>query len=126
MGFETLILSAILPAGVELIKNVGGALGRKFLGLSVDDQLKLENATVDKMKALAQLDNPGGTPSQWVVDLRAAFRYVTATLVILIGTTIVFLGASDEIKDAGLQLIGMPFAFIFGERLLLSLKGGKR
>lgn len=122
---ETLLASAVAPAFIDLVKNVGSAVGRKFLGMSVDDQIKLENATVEKVKALAELDNPHGTPSQWVVDLRAAFRYIAAGLVICVGAAITFLGG-ENVAQLGLELIGMPFAFIFGERMLLSIKGGRR
>lgn len=123
---ETLLVSALAPAAIDFVKNIGSALGRRFFGMSVDDQIKLENATVEKLKALAELDNPHGTPNQWVIDLRASFRYVSAALVIVVGTAIIFLGGSDEIRQVGVELVGMPFAFIFGERMLLSIKGGRR
>lgn len=122
MALETILASVILPAVVDLVKGAGGAISRKFIGLSVDDQIKLENAQVEKLKALADLDNPHGTPSQWVVDTRAIYRYAAATLVILIGGVLLFV---ETDKTLAYELVGMPFGFIFGERLWLGLKGMK-
>lgn len=124
MILESLLASVVAPAVIDLVKGTFGALSRKWAGLSVDDQIKLQNADVVKLEALAKLDNPAGTPSQWVVDLRAAFRYVGAGVAILSGLFIVVtFPASAVMVDAGLQLIAMPFGFIFGERLYLGLRG---
>lgn len=128
---ETLIISAILPAVIDLFKNGLKAASDKWIGLSVDDQIKLMDADVKRVEALAQLDNPYGTPSQWIVDLRAAFRYVAAGALIVggLGTIAYGLGlvdavARNTITQLGIELASAPFAFIFGERLLLTLKGG--
>lgn len=124
--FESLIAGAVLPAVIDFFKGAGGAIGRKFFGMSVDDQIKLQNADVEKLKALSQLDNPYGTPSQWVVDLRGAFRYVSAAGVIAVGSFVLYLGIASKMADVieiGYTLVGLPFSFIFGERLVLGLKG---
>jgi len=123
---ETLIASVVLPAIIDLFKGGVQAASRKWIGLSVDEQIKLQQADIDKLTALAKLDNPAGTPSQWVVDLRASFRYVCAVLVILVGCGALYAGGqaqSQELLAMGFELIGMPFGFIFGERLYLGLKG---
>lgn len=116
MILESLLASTALPLALDIVKQVTN----RWFGLSVDDQIKMENAQVEKLKALALLDNPYGTPSQWVVDLRAAFRYIAS--VIIIGVGVYVLQIPTQI-DAGLALISMPFGFIFGERLLLGMKG---
>lgn len=124
--FESLIVGAVLPAVIDIVKGVGGAFGRKMFGLSVDDQIKLENAGVQKLEALAKLDNPYGTPSQWVIDMRASFRYISAAAIIAIGCGVLFTGvqaSSSYVIEMGFTLVGMPFSFIFGERLYLGLKG---
>lgn len=123
---EAILFSTVLPALMDLVKNGLGAVTRKFVGVSVDDQIKMDNAQILKLQALAQMDNPNGEPSQWVVDLRAAYRYVAATAVIIIGAAILFvasLGENDNLFNIGSNLVGMPFGFIFGERLYLGLKG---
>jgi hypothetical protein len=128
MIFEGLLASVIAPAAVDMIKNLFGAVTKRWVGLSVDEQIKLANADVEKLKALAELDNPYGTPSQWVVDLRASFRYIAAPIVILTGAFVIYLGvqaASMDIMEMGGTLVSMPFGFIFGERMYLSFKGSK-
>ena len=128
MILETLLGTVIVPAVMDFFKGAGSAVSRKFFGESVDDQIKLQNADVEKLKAIAQLDNPYGTPSQWVVDLRASFRYIGAVIVILIGAVSVWAGIQGnlpDVIDTGFSLVGAPFCFIFGERLYLGLKGKK-
>jgi len=116
---ELTILSALIPAGLDLVKQAGGAISRKWFGLSVEDEIKLRAADVDRLKAVAELDNPHGTPSQWIVDMRAAFRYVSAGVSILAG---IYFMASGQ-AELGMQLVSVPFGFIFGERLWMGLKG---
>lgn len=125
----TTILAAGVPVLTEIVKSVGGALGRRFAGLSVDDQIKLQQAEVARLQALAALDAPAGTPSAWVIDLRAAFRYVSAGVLIAVGSATVLYGVASgqtAIVDIGAQIAGFPFAFIFGERMVLTLKAGTK
>ena len=125
MAIETILISALAPAALDMLKNLLGGIGRKWVGLSVDEEIKLMDANVGKLEALAKLDNPYGTPSQWVVDLRAAFRYVSAGALILLGGALIFYGmanANKEALDIGFETAGAPFGFIFGERLWNNLK----
>lgn len=120
MIIESSLLAALLPAGVDALKTLFGGVARKFGGLSVDDEIKLDAAQVSKLQALAQLDTPTGTPSQWVVDLRASFRYIGAGVSILGGMVLLF--TVPTLAEVALSLISIPFSFIFGERMLLTLK----
>ena len=125
----TLLSSIGVPIITDLIKSAAGAASRKFLGLSVEDQIKLDNAQVERIKALAELDNPFGEPSRWVVDLRGAFRYIAACVLILGGVALAaygsYVGAIDFVST-GIELAVAPFGFIFGERLVLSITGKPR
>lgn len=121
MILESLILPAILPALMDAVKNLLGGISRKIGGLSPDDQIKIQNADIEKLKALAQLDTPVGTPSQWVIDLRASFRYISAGVSILGGLYLITTDPSTT--EFAAQLISAPFAFIFGERLYFGLAG---
>lgn len=121
MLFESMIASVLAPAAVEAVKGIFGAVSRKFVGLSVDDQIKLESAQIERLKAIAALDTPIGVPSQWVVDLRSSSRYLAVAACLLIGSSL-FLFA-PELAEVAAQLIAIPFSFLFGERMLLSLKG---
>jgi hypothetical protein len=120
---ESLILPAILPAAMDAIKNLFGGISRRIGGLSVDDQVKMQTADIEKLKALAQLDEVKGTPSQWVVDLRSSFRYLAAGFSIMGGLGLICY--MPDLAELGGQLISAPFAFIFGERLYMGLSGKK-
>lgn len=123
IGLEVL-LPALLPSAIDAVKSVFGGLGRRIGGLSVEDEIKLEQASISKLEALAKLDEPVGTPSKWVVDLRASFRYIAAGVSILVGAYIAYKTGGDS-ELAGV-LIGAPFSFIFGERLYFGMKGIKK
>lgn len=123
---EAILASVVLPAVIDLFKSAGGAISRRWFGESIDDRIKLQDADVRKLEALSKLDNPYGVPRQWVIDLRASFRYLSAIIVIAIGCAVTYWGVtmkSETLLAAGLELVGMPFGFIFGERLYLGLKG---
>lgn len=120
---ETALISALVPAALDIIKSVGGAVSRKFVGLSVDDQIKLDTANVERIKALATLDDPHGTPSQWVVDLRASFRYIACGIFVIGGLASVYL--APEFAELGVEAAVSASSFIFGERMLLNFKKTK-
>lgn len=120
---ESLILPAVLPAAMDAVKNLFGGISRRIGGLSVDDQVKLQSADIEKLKALAALDEVKGNPSQWVVDLRSSFRYLAAGISIIGGISLMFYDVN--LSDLGGQLVSAPFAFIFGERLYMNLAGKK-
>lgn len=119
----TSLVSSLIPGAVEAVKGLFGAASRKWVGLSVDDQIKLNNADIERLKALAQLDSPTGVPSQWVVDLRSSFRYVGAGASILGGLVMFFV--TPDLADIAAQLITIPFSFIFGERMVMTFKARK-
>jgi len=121
----TTIIAAAIPILTDVVKTIAGGISRRVGGLSVDDQVKLETAMIERLKALAGLDQPGGTPSQWVVNLRASFRYVAAGALIALGSALSIAGMvmSDErALDLGVQIATFPFGFLFGERMVLALR----
>ena len=122
------ILAALLPVGIDGIKQlIGKFTGGEVRASNVAEQIQLDNSQVGKLQALAALDNPYGTPSQWVIDLRGSFRYIAAAAIILIGFGIQF--ATDiptVFRAAGLDFAGMAFSFIFGDRVRLALADAKK
>jgi len=117
------ILAALLPVGVDAAKAVISKFGGGVRPTNIDEQIKLDGSQVDKLKALATLDNPYGSPSQWVVDLRASFRYLAAAIVIVAGLSVQLVPTVDlTIRLAGLEFSAMAFSFIFGDRVYLNLK----
>lgn len=125
MALETLIATVVLPAAIDLLKGGLTRIGNKISGLSVDDQIKLQNADISKLEALAKIDNPYGTPSQWVIDLRASFRYIFAGILVLGGLAMAAYGTykSDQaVITAGFETAAAPGVFILGERFWTGLK----
>jgi hypothetical protein len=123
---ETIIASVLLPALIDMFKSGVSAASRRWVGLSVDDQIKLGEHEIGKLESVAKLDNPYGTPSQWVVDLRASFRYLAAGILIVGGLCVAGLGAyakDQGLMLAGLEAAGAPFGFIFGERMWANFTG---
>lgn len=121
----TLLTSVGLPILVDFFKSAAPAISRTAFGISAEDQIKLANADIERLKALALLDTPGGSPSQWVVNLRAAFRYLAAAGLIAGGLAIAAYGAykaDQALMGVGFEMAAAPFGFIFGERLVLSFR----
>ncbi|MFZ2190092.1 MAG: hypothetical protein WAV48_04890 [Candidatus Magasanikiibacteriota bacterium] len=117
MILET-ILAALVPVGIEGIKQ---AVTKFFGGVkatTVDEQIKLDSNEIEKIKALAELDKPIGLPSQWVVDLRASARYLGALLVIGVGIGSLFTAVDAQIQALALEAANVAFGFLFGSRIV--------
>lgn len=116
------IIAALVPVGVEGIKQVIN----KFVGgvkpTTVAEQIELDRLDVERAQALAALDTPVGQPSQWVVDLRASARYVGALLVIAVGVTSIYLPVDDYTKGIALEAANIAFGFLFGSRIMAHLQ----
>lgn len=117
MIIET-ILAALVPVGIEGIKQ---AVTKFFGGVkatTVDEQIKLDSNEIEKIKALALLDAPIGLPSQWVVDLRASARYLGALVVIAVGVGSLFMAVDAQIQALALEAANVAFGFLFGSRIV--------
>lgn len=117
------ILAALVPVGVEGVKQ----LIMKFTGgvkaTTVAEQIQLDQSEVGKMQALAALDNPYGVPSQWVIDLRASSRYLGALAVITVGLSVLYIpGMPKEVVTISMEAVSIVFGFLFGSRILVSHK----
>lgn len=133
---ETALAGVIIPAVVDIVKNLFSGVSqyivRKAGGVvptTIDEVIKLENANVSRLEALSKLDNPFGTPTQWVIDLRASFRYIAAALFVLGFLLNLVLAAYVPAAGAFVPVTGELAAgaasFIFGERMLLNFKATK-
>ena len=128
MPILALLLPALVPAVVDGFRSVVGWLfgSSGAQPQNVEEAIKLMQAEVEKLKALAALDKPAGNISQWVADLRASFRYLAAALIILgtFGLTIApGLGFPVEasVLAVAWEMMGAVFSFMFGSRLYSSL-----
>ncbi len=122
----SLILPALVPAfsdGVRgiIAKFTGGAGGQPQ---NVDERVRLMEAEAAKLQALAALDSVNGEPSRWIIDLRASFRYVIISSIMIFTGLIVFnpdiVGAA--VVSVFLDMTGACMSFVIGERMYLTLK----
>lgn len=118
----TTLLSALIPVGVEGIKQGISALTGGVKPTTVAEQIQLDEQDIRRLGAVAALDNPGGTPSQWVVDLRGSARYLAAFFVILGGVGMAFSPLDNTIKMIGLEGANIAFGFLFGQRIVTNFK----
>ena len=117
------LLPAILPAAVDGVKQIILKWTGGVRPTSIDEQIKLENAGVERLKALAELDKPAGTPTQWVIDLRASFRYIAAIAASGAAIVSLFVPMDEAVRQLALEYGMSASFFIFGERMYLGLKG---
>jgi hypothetical protein len=121
MILET-IVGALVPVGIEGIKSLIGMAIGSVKPVSIDEQIKLNQSEIHRLQALASLDNPYGTPSQWVIDLRASSRYLGALFVIVVGIGSLFMPVAPEIQRIGVEAANIAFGFLFGTRIMANLK----
>jgi hypothetical protein len=117
MLLET-IVGALVPVGIEGIKQAITRFMGGVKATTVDEQIKLDANEVDKIKALAELDKPIGLPSQWVVDLRASARYLGALGVIAAGILTLYIPVSPIVQGLALEAANVAFGFLFGSRVV--------
>jgi hypothetical protein len=116
------IIGALVPVGVDAIKRLVNNWSGGVKPVSIDEQIKLDQSEISRIEALAKLDNPGGTPSQWVIDLRASSRYIGALLVIAVGLSTLYFSETEYIQRIGLEAANIAFGFLFGARIMANLK----
>jgi len=119
---ETLILPAVIPSAVDGLKNLIGRFTGGVRPTNVDEQIKLEQANVSRLEALSKLDNPFGNPSQWVVDLRASFRYIFSGVVIVAAVLTLYTPVDNEVRALALAWGSAAGSFIFGERMYMNFR----
>ena len=122
----SLILPALVPAFADgarglIAKFTGGAGGQPQ---NITERIELMKAEAEKLQALAALDTPTGEPSKWIIDLRATFRYVIISSIMIFTAVVVFnpdvVGAT--VVAVCLDMTGACMSFVIGERMYLSLK----
>jgi hypothetical protein len=124
------VASLILPALVPVVSDGVRGIIAKFTGgaggqpQNVEERVKLMEAEAAKLQALAALDGVNGEPSRWIINLRASFRYVIISAIMLFTGVIVF---NPEIVGVSvvaifLDMTGACMSFVIGERMYLTLK----
>ena len=121
MLLET-IVGALVPIGVEGIKQVITKWAGGVKPTTVAEQLQLDEQEIKRLEAVAKLDTPIGQPSQWVIDLRASARYLGALLVIAVGISTLYISVDATIQALALEAANIAFGFLFGSRIVAGFK----
>lgn len=121
MILET-IIGALVPVGVDGIKQLITRFAGGVKPTTIAEQIQLDQSEINRIEALAKLDNPYGQPSQWVVDLRASSRYIGALVVIIVGLSTLYLPVDPFVQRIGLEAANIAFGFLFGSRIMANLK----
>lgn len=126
----TSLLSLILPALVPAFADGARGLIAKFTGgaggqpQNIKERIELMQAESAKLQALAALDSPTGEPSKWIIDLRASFRYIIISSIMIFTAIVVFnpdiVGAT--VVAVFLDMTGACMSFVIGERMYLAIK----
>ena len=114
------IIGALVPIGAEAVKQLVVRFTGGVRPTTIAEQIQLDQSEIERLKALAALDTPVGTPSQWVVDLRASSRYVGALVTIAAGLSTLYIAVQPEIRTIGLEAANIAFGFLFGSRITAS------
>lgn len=127
----TTLLPALIPGlsdGIRaIIRRIGGPEASE--PANVEEKIKLQDADTKRLEAIAKLDTLTGTPSQWVIDLRGAFRYVAAGFVLFwTFSAMIYIAVTQPdlrpiILSASFDLGQSAFFFAFGDRVYRTLKG---
>jgi len=124
------ILSLIFPAFLPVLTDGARGIFAKISGgaggqpQNVDERVKIIQAETEKLQALAALDKPIGEPSQWIVDMRAAYRYIIISAIMIFTGVVVFFPSivGPSVVAVFLDMTGCCMSFIIGERIYIGLK----
>lgn len=129
----TSMISAFVPAAIDGVKVLATGLANRVTGgaaarpSSFAEALQWKQADIEQLKALATLDNGGGTPSLWVVNLRQSCRYLAAyaILAMCVFTIVasIWIPISDDIVGWIGTMANSVMFFLFGDRVYANLKG---
>jgi hypothetical protein len=126
----TSLLSLILPALVPAVADGARGLIAKFTGgaggqpQNIKERIELMKAESEKLQALAALDTPTGEPSKWIINLRASFRYIIISSIMIFTGIIVFNSnvVGTTVVAIFLDMTGACMSFVIGERMYLAIK----
>lgn len=119
------ILAALLPVASDGIRGLvtkwtGGAGAKPA---NVEEAVRLIDADISRMKALAELDRPENT-SVWVNDVRALQRPAAVALVIVSWLGIGLLSTDPQLIDISGNLAASVVFYLFGDRTYMHFRRG--
>lgn len=122
------LLSMVLPALVPVMADGARGLFAKFSGgaggqpQNVAERIQLMQAQNERIKALAEIDQPSGEVSQWVANTRGIFRYAVISGIWGLTALAMFTNTNEAYTLVLLDMSGASMSFIIGERMYLGIK----
>lgn len=92
---------------------------------SAEDYLKIQDADIRKLEAIAKLDAPSGETYKWVSAIRSMQRPVVVMVVLLVWVFAIFFVTDAERLNLVSNLASAVFFYLFGERGLGYIKAKK-
>ena len=132
---ETLALSALtafIPAAIDGVKGLfnkfsGGAQAQPA---NFAEYLQAGDLEINRLEAIAKLDQPGSDVSRWVNNLRASSRYIIAYAIIVVWCVTAVVSIWVFVDDSILMWIGgmasSVMFFMFGDRVNMHLNARSR
>ena len=124
-------LLAVLPALLPVFSDgLRGLIGRMTGGTAAKPQnvaevIQLMQADTARLEAIAKLDSPAGTVSQWVANIRALQRPIAVMLII--AGYLAALACAGKVPAGALDQLSiyaqMVTFYLFGDRTYNYLKG---
>jgi hypothetical protein len=118
-------LAALLPVVSEGVKTIINRFFGSAQPKTVDDVLKLKEAELRHLEALAQLDKVDGA-AKWVNTLRGAIRPCATILLLGVWAVASFTNAIPEAHYVLIaDLASAAMFYLFGERSMMYIKRSK-
>lgn len=123
----SVLLPALLPAAADGVRGMFARLtgGKGSQPQSVAEVIQLMQAETDRLKTLAQLDQPSGELYRWAATARALQRPALSTLIIVGYMAAVYTNAAPDVQEQWGQYAQMVTFYLFGDRAYNYTKKGR-
>lgn len=123
----TAILPALLPAAADGVRGIFARLtqGKGAQPANVGEVIQLMQAETERLRVLAQLDQPTGEIYKWAATARALQRPAIATLIIAGYMAAVTVSAPEAVLLSLGEYVSMVTFYLFGDRTYSYWKKGR-
>lgn len=121
----TTVIPALIPAAIDGFRSLIGLFtGGKTAPLTAEQRIQLMQADIERLKALAQLDQAGDV-HKWVNDVRALQRPAAVVIVLITWLAVHFIQVDESVRVFTAELASSVIFYLFGDRTNTYLKRAK-
>lgn len=123
----TAIIPALLPAAADGVRGILARItgGKGAQPQNVAETIQLMQAETERLRTLAQLDQPAGEIHKWAATARALQRPAIATMIIGGYLAAVTLSAPEAVVLSLGDYTAMVTFYLFGDRSYSYVKKGR-